>query len=139
MNDLQTARELLERQGYTCVLCKEDRIYTSRHRGVKPLMDLLDEDLQGFSAADKVVGKATALLYCLLGIERIYAAVISQAALEVLRAHDIQVTWGQLVDRIINREGTGPCPMETATAAICEPKDAPAAIAKKLEELKSRA
>lgn len=139
MNDLQTARALLESQGYTCVLCREGRIHTSRHRGVKPLMDLLDQDLTGFSAADKVVGKATALLYCLLGIRELYAAVISQAALEILRQHGIPVSWGQQVDYIVNREGTGRCPMELATEAISDPTEAPAAISRKLEELKSRA
>ena len=135
MDDLTKARQLLSEGGYTCVLCKADNIYTSTHRGVKPLMDLLDTDVTGCSAADKVVGKATALLYCLLGIKCLYAGVISEAAIRVLTDHSIPVQWEHRVAYIQNRAGTGRCPMEMATEHICDPAEAPAAIRNKLKEL----
>ena len=135
MNDLDKARQLLTEGRYTCVLRKGDSIYTSAHRGVRPLMDLLDTDVSGFSAADKVVGRATALLYCLLGIKELYAGIISDAAVEVLRTHNIPVHWDSRVAFIKNREGTGRCPMETATEGISDPADAPEAIRNKLKEL----
>ena len=137
MNDLQKARELLESEGYTCVLCKGDTVYTSRHRGVRPLMDLLDQDTAGFSAADKVVGKATALLYRLLGVKEIYAHTISEAALEVLAQGQVPVQWQEKVPYIKNRAGDGHCPMEMATASISDPTLAPDAIRKKLRELQN--
>ena len=34
MNHLITAWNLLESGNYTCVVCKEDTIYTTTHRGV---------------------------------------------------------------------------------------------------------
>lgn len=138
MNDLMKARQLLERDDYTCVLCRDEKIFTSCHRGVRPLMELLGEDVAGFSAADKVVGKATALLYCLLGVACLWAGVISDAALEVLQAHNIPVEWETQVPQIRNREGTGRCPMEQATEHISDPKDAPAAIRAKLQELQKQ-
>ena len=135
MTDLEKAKQLLCAQGFTCVLCKGDILHTSYHRGVKPLMELLGQDLEGFSAADKVVGKATALLYCLLGVRSLYAQVISESALEVLSAHGIDVQWQKQVPYIVNREGTGQCPMEQATQNISDPALAPAAIRAKLKEL----
>lgn len=135
MEDLRKAWQLLESGSYTCVLCRGEITHTSCHRGVRPLMELLGEDVVGFSAADKVVGKATALLYCLLGIKALWAGVISDAALDVLAAHNIPVQWELRVPQIQNREGTGRCPMEQATEHISDPKDAPAAIRAKLEEL----
>jgi len=135
MDDLNQARALLEAEGYTCVLCRGQRVHTSRHRGVKPLMDLLGEDLRGFSAADKVVGRATALLYCLLGIRALYAHTVSEDALAVLTAHSIPVTFDIRVPFIQNRAGTGRCPMEEATAGITDPALAPQAIRRKLKEL----
>ena len=135
MEDLHKAIALLDAEGYTCVLCRGETVYTSRHRGVKPLMDLLDQDLEGFSAADKVVGRATALLYCLLKIRCLHTHVISESALAVLHAHGITVTWDQLVPFIVNREGSGCCPMELATQDIHDPALAPEAIRKKLQEL----
>ncbi len=135
MEDLNKAKNLLQQEGYTCVLCRGDRVYTSRHRGVRPLMDLLNTDTSGFSAADKVVGKATALLYCLLGIRQLYAKIISDAAIQVLAQHNIPVQWDTRVDYIVNREGNGRCPMELATENISDPAQAPEAIRKKLKEL----
>ena len=134
-SDLEKAIQLLHSGGYTCVLCKDTIVHTSTHRGVKPLMDLLQENLSGFSAADKVVGKATALLYCLLDIRALHANVISESALKVLTDHQIPTSYTQLVPYISNRAGDGRCPMELATQNISDPQDAPSAIHTTLEKL----
>lgn len=136
--ELNQARELLAAGGYTCVLRKEGRTYTSTHRGVAPLLGWLEDgtDLTGFSAADKVVGRAAALLYRLLRVREVYAAVISRGALEVLEAGGISVCYDTLTDGIINRAGTGPCPMESATKDISDPALAPEAIRRTLEKLR---
>ena len=138
--DLEKAKEILVTGGYTCVLCRAEKIITSNRRGVAPLMELWEaqRDVTGFSAADKVVGKATALLYSLLGVQAVYGAVMSRSALAVLEAHGIAVTYGQLVDAIRNRTNTGFCPMETAPRDIHDPKDAPQAIQNALVQLKNR-
>ena len=135
--DLTRAQEVLAAEGCTCVLCKGDVFYKSTRRGVAPLMGWLDEgiDVRGFSAADKVVGKATAFLYCLLGITAVHANVISETALGVLRQQGICVSFGQRVDAIQNRAGTGLCPMELATRDVTDPADAPAAIRAALARL----
>lgn len=135
--DLQTARELLGTGEYTCVLCRDDRIHTATERGVKPLLNWLDSglDLTDFSAADRVVGRATAFLYRLLGVKAVYARVMSHPAAEVLRSGGIELEAGQLVDGIINRRGTGPCPFEAAVMDIHDPAEALAAIRKKMEQM----
>ena len=134
LNDLEKAKSILENGNYTCVLCKGDTVHTSQHRGVRPLLDLLDTDVSGFSAADKVVGRATALLYRLLNVKSVHAQVISQSALEVLENH-IAVSWDSQVEFIRNRAGDGRCPMEQATARIDDPQEALIAIQQKLKEL----
>ena len=62
------AKKLLEKNGYTCVLIKDEKEIFSFERGVKPLLNFIDkgEDFYGFFVADKVVGKAAAFLYVLL-------------------------------------------------------------------------
>ena len=64
-SDLLKAKKMLHEGGYTCVLCKSDKVYTSNERGVKPLLNWLDSNinLNDFCAADKVIGKAAAFLY----------------------------------------------------------------------------
>ncbi len=138
-NDLQRARQLLEDENYTCVLCREDVTYISTRRGVAPLLNWLDEntDLRGFSAADRVVGRATAYLYYLLGVKEVFARVMSRPATQVLADYGIPASWETLVDAIENRQKDGPCPMEYATRNCTTPEQALAAIRETLKRLTS--
>ncbi len=135
--DLEKAKKVLTEGNYTCVICRREEIYTDTQRGVKPLMDLLDHGVRisGFCAADKVIGKATAFLYVLLGVRAVYTPVISTSAKEVLLENGIEVEYGEEVEAIKNRTNTGYCPMETAVKNIRQPHIALAAIRKKLREL----
>lgn len=134
---LARAKELLREGGYTCVVCKDSHVYTSELRGVKPLVVWYEgqDDFRGASAADRVIGKATAYLYVLLGVAEVYAGVISKPALEVLDAHGIVAQYGTLVDNIINRQGDGICPFEAAVADADAPEAAYAAIRAKMREM----
>jgi hypothetical protein len=127
MDNLQKARSLLDSGNYTCVVCKEETVYTTTQRGVAPLLNWLDEgtDLIGASAADRVVGRGAAFLYCLLEVKEVHARVMSHPAQEVLQAHGIRTSADAYVPGIINRTGTGPCPFE---AAVLEIRDAQAAL-----------
>ncbi len=137
MNDLLRAKDLLKTGNFTCVLCKGEKIYTSTHRGVKPLVNWYEEGLNadGFSAADKVIGKATAFLYVLLGIKSVYAAVLSKSALEVLESYNIEVTYTTLAEHIINRTGDGICPFEKAVTNTDNLTQAFSLIKEKMKEL----
>lgn len=126
MNDMETARILLQQGEYTLVLCRDGDIRHTGRRGVGPLLDLLDsgEDFSGFSAADKAIGKGAAFLYVLLGIGRIHTALISEPALEVLESHGVTVSYDLKVDAILNRDKTGFCPVETSVRDISSPDEA---------------
>ena len=125
-------------KGYTCVAYSGETLYTSTQRGVAPLLNWLEEDLslETFQVADKVVGKGAAFLYLLLGAKRIYAAVISVPALNVLKSHGVAVTFTTLVPAIQNRDHTGFCPIETAVLDCESPEEALIKIKKRLQELK---
>lgn len=137
MSDLSNARRLLDEGCYTCVICRGADIHTATARGVKPLVNWLDAglDVMGGSAADKVVGKATAFLYCLLDVRAVYAHIMSRGAAQVLRDAGIEVQYGTLVPGIINRAGTGPCPFEAAVSEITASDQAMEAIRRKMKEM----
>lgn len=137
LSDSLRARNLLSTGGYTCVLCRDGQCLTDTRRGIRPLLELLDRgaDLHGFSTADKVVGKAAAFLYCLMGVSHVYAPVISQPATEVLKSHGIAVEYDLLVPAIFNRDRSGLCPMESAVRDLADPEDALAAIRATLARL----
>lgn len=137
MTEIDVAKQLMQACRYTCVLCKGEKLHISEKSGVAPIMEFIDAgmDLKGFSAADKVVGKAAALLFVLAGITEVYAEVISSHAIAVLEKNNIPFSFGNSVEHIINRYGDGLCPMEEATLDIDDPQEAYEAICAKLEEL----
>ena len=130
-NNLSKAKELLKQGSFTCVLCREDITYTSSKRGVAPLVDWIDSktDLRG---------KAAALLFVHSGVQAVYAPVMSQTATEVFSKHHITFHTDKIVPVIINRQGTGPCPMEQAVAGIDKPEPALQAIRQKMLQLKTK-
>ena len=137
IKDIEKAKSILNTNGYTCVLCKNEMVFTSEQRGVKPLVIWLEsgKDLCGFSAADKVIGRATAFLYVLLGIKSVYANVISKPALSVFESHNISAEYGTLAENIINRQGDGICPFELAVLDTTEPDTAYKKIRQKMAEM----
>lgn len=137
---MKKAVSMLEEQALTLSAVKGNETITSRERGVKPLLELIDEGktLEGYSAADKVVGAAAAYLYVLLGAKELYAGVISRKASDVLEKYGIAIEYDTLAEAIKNRSGTGFCPMETAVSNAVSPENALELIRAKLKELSGR-
>ena len=136
MKDLISAKQKLSEGEYTCVFYRDDQCFTSQDRGIRPLLAFLDAGLPaGFCAADKVVGRGAALLYCLLQVKQVYAQVISADALKILCAHNIAVEYDSLTDAILNRRKEDLCPIEKATAGITCPQEGLPVIRQALKTL----
>lgn len=112
-----------------------------RRRGVVDLFELSTARpgfLRGASAADRVVGRGAALLFVRGGVSRIYAGIVSAGALDVLRRGGVSVEYGTQVPHIINRAGTGICPVEQLTASTDDPDEAYNLIKKFIENQKQK-
>ncbi|MCR5491899.1 MAG: DUF1893 domain-containing protein [Bacilli bacterium] len=138
MSDLDRAIKLLE--GHTCALVLGDRAYVSAERGIKPIAFLLEEgiDLEGFSVADKIIGRAVAFLLIKAKAKEAYGEVVSTGALALLEAHNIPCAYATLTEKIINRRGDDICPMEKAVQEIEEAEEAYKALLSKVLELQSK-
>lgn len=140
-SDLDNALEIFRNGNFTCVLCKDDKVIKSNETGIKPLINLIENktDCKNFSIADKIVGKAAAHLYILMGISNVYANVISKSALELLEKNCISVQYDILTDSIINRKGNDICPMEKAVLNISDEnhEEAFIKIKEKIKKLQS--
>lgn len=144
--DLERAKDALADDDMLgCVACRTDadghvEILTGIGRGVRPLLQWLTtgQRLEGFSAADRVVGKGAALLYARLGVHAVYAQTMSEAGLATLRKHNIEASCDVLVPMILNRTHTGKCPIERSVAAIDDPVKAEIAIRAAVAELMRR-
>ena len=112
MSDIQKATENLS--GHTISLCRDGKLIFSDKRGISPMMGFIAEgvDLSGYSVADLIVGKAVAMLFVKCGIRSVYAKTLSQSGKEMLEKYGIEYEYGELTEKIINRDGTDICPME---------------------------
>lgn len=108
--------DILHREKCSCVIYNRGKKMICHERGVKDLYRLLKSDksvLEGAVIADKVIGKGAAALMILGGVSEVYADVISRPAMDLLSSVSIPVSYGVCVSNIIDRNGTGVCPVET--------------------------
>ena len=142
MNAIDRARRLLSSDGATLSVVngKRERIYYDR--GVKSLTDVLDSNralLGGASVADKLVGKAAAMLMISGGVAEVYGEVMSDGAVETFEKFETKYSFGTRIQGITNRDGTAPCPMEQTVKYIDDPAVAEEAIKRTQKILKLRA
>ena len=128
MNDLETAKSLLSQKQLTLVIVKngETLFETRGHRisGFLSAIEQLDAKLENAAVADKVAGKAVALLCVYAGITAAYAEVLSKKAKDIFTQNGVVHEWNQLVDNILDDKKQGMCPFEKEAASIANPKEA---------------
>lgn len=139
MSDIERAKELLTGSA-TCVLVKNEAVYISGKSGIAPMLDYLGAGvpLKGFSAADRIVGKAAAMLFVRAGVTEVYGEVMSRGGADYLKEHGVARSWGTLTDVIINRTGTGMCPMEQTVREIGDFRQAYCALSAKRAVLRKK-
>lgn len=116
----------LDSDDFTCVISdSKDIIFTSKKRGVAPLIEFINSfrDQDNYYLADKVIGKAAALLCIKANIKYINTIVISKPAKSILQQYGITFEFETEVAAISNRDNTGLCPMEGLSIGITTPDD----------------
>lgn len=124
--------EKLKQNNYSLVASNG---YYSCDSGIKPIINKMNEDIHYFKdleIADKIVGKASSMLLILSGIKKINALVLSKQAKNILDKYNIEYTYEQLVEYIINRKKDGMCPMEETVKDIDDLNEAFIALNKKI-------
>ena len=131
------ALSILKNTDASFVYVTENTVLTSEFRGIRRLLTLVNEQTvlaDGF-VADRIVGKAAALLMVLQGAKNVYAETIDKPALAVFRTHGVNVMFRKAIPIIINRSGDGICPMENAVLAIDDPKEAFTVLSETVKKL----
>lgn len=140
MNDrLRRAVEQLETSGASCVILSENgEARQSDAIGIKPLMTELrvrKDAFRGCVIADKVIGKAAALMAMLGGADAVYGKIMSENAKEFLEKQKMEYAYGEIVPYIENRTRDGRCPMEETVLHIDSPSEAFDALEKTIAKL----
>ena len=128
MTDLEIAKSELHEENLTLAIVKDGALlYSTKSHRISGFLDAIEkcgESLQGASLADRVAGKAIALLCAYAKIKEVYAAVLSRKAQAIFKQNKISFHWNELVDNVLDVTKTGMCPFEKAAAEISDPEKA---------------
>ena len=125
-------KEVLKKNNHSIVASNG---YISDENGIKPVIVPMCEDIHFFKdleVADRIIGKASAMLLCLSGVKEVYTPVLSRAGKDVFEKYGVKVEYDTLADYIVNRKGDGMCPMEMTVKDIDDLNEAFIALKKKL-------
>jgi hypothetical protein len=128
MNDLETAKALLNQKQLTLAIVKNGRIlFETKFHRISGFLNAIEQqgvNLRESSVADRIVGKAVALLCVYAGVKAVYAETLSTAGKTVLEQNDIRDEWGKLVETILDDKKQDLCPFEKEAADVNDPKNA---------------
>ena len=128
MDDLTVARQRLKDKKLSLVFVKDSQVAfetkTEGFAGFLQAIERLNGDLSGASVADKIVGKAAALLCAYSNLCAVFAVTLSKSGFEVLNKHDIRCEFITLVSTILNLKKTDKCPFEKLVEDVNDPRKA---------------
>jgi len=114
MTDLDLAKEKLVSENLAiCIVKDGEVIYTSKEKGIYPIYNAytsMKDSLKGASVADRVIGKAAAMICKSAKIKCLYSVIITKQAVKLLE--QITVEYTKIVPYIKNRDQTDLCPIE---------------------------
>jgi len=126
MNDLEIAKTLLSKERLTLVIVKNGEMLfeTKFHRisGFLKAIEQQGKNLRDASVADRVVGKAVALLCVYANVKDVYAKTVSVEGKNVLQKNGIAVEAKELVNTILDDRKKDICPFEKEAADVNDPQ-----------------
>ena len=131
--------QLVNSENNLMVFREDELIFSSSGRGIAPLIEAIDAigrvNLRGVVTADRVVGKAAALLNLYMGASEVHAGVISSGAKKLLSEHGVGYEYLEDTDVVKAKDGVVFCPFEKLVWDVSDPEEAYALIRAKLAEL----
>jgi hypothetical protein len=127
MQDLEIAKKRLSEKRLTLSIVKNGEIiFETVSNGISGFLEAIENlnSLEEASVADRVVGKAIALLCAYVKPKAVYAATLSIGAKDVLEKYSVHHEWENLVENILDINKVGICPFEKLGTEISNPKDA---------------
>jgi hypothetical protein len=126
MIDLKIAKNRLQTKESTLVIVKNGQLlFETKENRIKGFLEAIEKignSLNGSAIADKVVGKAIALLCVYAKVAAVYAKVISIEAKSLFEKHKINHEWSIIAKEILNFEKNRPCPFEMKAKNMTDPE-----------------
>jgi len=116
------AIDKLKNSEYKLVVVKDDEIkYKSKEDSISSIVDLLDnrpELLKNAIVADKVIGRAVAMVCDYGKVKFCYGTIMSKGASNLFKKANISYEAKNNVEYIKNRDNTDLCPIEKLTLKV---------------------
>lgn len=124
-NDINVVELALKLQDHSLLVYKDGNISYQDEHGIKPLLIQIEKKgLKNAIVIDKIIGKAAALLMAYGKVKQVHTNIIAKDAIEVFKKYDIEFSYNEEVEYILNNTKDGLCPMEQKVKNVNNPKKA---------------
>lgn len=124
-NDINVVELALKLQDHSLLVYKDGNISYQDEHGIRPLLIQIEKKgLKDAIVIDKIIGKAAALLMAYGGVKQVHTNIIAKDAIEVFEKYDIEFSYNEEVEYILNNTKDGLCPMEQKVKNVNNPKKA---------------
>jgi len=127
-HDLEIAKTRLKEKSLTLSIIKDGKIlFETTSKGISGLLKAIEKfgnGLKDASLADKVAGKAIALLCVYSKIKAIYAVTLSENAERILDKYKVYHECENLVKNVLDGCKREVCPFEKLVSQVSNPKEA---------------
>jgi hypothetical protein len=124
--DLNLAKQRLNQKNLSLVVAKGGAVlFETEVHGISGLLKAIKElqsNMLDSSIADRIVGRAAALLFVYSGVVAVFAVTASDGGIEVLREHNIFHEFERKVPQILDSRRVDVCPFEKLVAKFSDPK-----------------
>ena len=128
MQDLEIAKKGLSEKGLTLSIVENaEVIFESVSHGISGFLEAVEklgDVLEGASVADRVAGKAIALLCVYAKVKAVYAITLSKRAKAVFEKYAVYYELHSLVESVLDIDKVGICPFEKSVTEFSDPSEA---------------
>ena len=136
IEDMDLAREVLTKNNYSIVVVKNGNVLIKKDgdviRSTLDAIEELKEEIQDSIVGDRILGKASALLYRYSKIKGVYSTQATKTAIAVLIIAGIPIQIDEMIPYIKNRDGSDVCPFEKMLLNIDSPEEAHVILKEKI-------
>jgi len=127
IRDIDYARDILLQDDYSIVVVKNNNILIKKKgEGIRPFLEVikdLKEDIIDSVIADRILGKASALLCRYARVKGVYSPQATKTAIAILVMAGIPSQVDEMVSYIKNKRGDDVCPFEKMLKNIDSPTE----------------
>ena len=126
--DLNFAKNRLNQKNLSLVIVNNGKVlFETESHGIGALLKAINElgdNVKASSVADRIVGRAAALLFTFSGVKAVFAVIASDGGIEVLAENNVLCMYEKRVANILNFKKTDVCPFEKLVANLSDPEKA---------------